>query len=167
MGFNPKREMLVGKAYRVEATIIINESAESLVESLSKDGEVKVEEIPVSTFMKARLGGSKFDILPITEERQLVARYGQTKWLWYVTPKEVGVHELTLYVIAEVALPGLEPMTIDTEVLSSKIIVTAEEVPTTEKATGFLADNWEFLVGTIIIGSGLFGWIVSRIRSKK
>jgi len=65
-----------------------------------------------------------------------------------------------------VVLPGQEPMPVDTQVFSSPITVTARKVPLKEKAGNFLSDSWEFIVGTIILGSGLSKWLMDRIRAR-
>jgi parallel beta-helix repeat protein len=165
IAFEPEREMIVGEVYRVEVRISINETVQDLIAGLSSQGEVKVESIPVSTFMKVRLTGPKFDISPITDERQLVAKSGYREWLWDVTPIEPGKHDLTLSALAEIILPGQQPMTVDSRVFSSHIQVMAKEEPVTEKTEGFIKKNWQFIVGTLIMGSGLLKWILGKIRS--
>ena len=166
IAFEPEREMFVGEVYRVEVRISINETVQDLIAGLSSQGEVKVESIPVSTFMKVRLTGPKFDISPITDERQLVAKSGYREWLWDVTPMEPGKHDLTLSAFAEIILPGQEPMTVDSRVFCSHIQVMAKEEPVAEKTEGFVKKNWQFIVGTLIMGSGLLKWILGKIKAK-
>ncbi|MDD1759265.1 MAG: right-handed parallel beta-helix repeat-containing protein, partial [Methanothrix sp.] len=166
IAFEPEREMIVGEVYRVEVRISINETMQDLIAGLSSQGEVKVECLPVSTFMKVRLTGPKFEISPITDERQLVAKSGYREWLWDVTPIEPGRHDLTLSAFAEIILPGQQPMTIDSRVFSSHIQVMAKEEPVAEKTEGFIKKNWQFIVGTLIMGSGLLKWILGKIKAK-
>lgn len=165
IAFEPERKMIVGEVYRVETRISINENVEDLIAGLSSQGEAKVESIPVSTFMKLRLTGSKFDIDSITDERQLVTKGGHQEWLWDVTPLESGMHDLTLSAFAEIILPGQSPMTIDSKVFSTHISVTSKEVPVAEKTEGFVEKNWQFIVGTLIMGSGLLKWILGKIKA--
>lgn len=165
IAFEPEREMIVGEVYRVEARISIDESMEDLIAGLSTQGKVMVKSIPVSTFMKVRLTGPKFDISPISDERQLVAKGGYREWLWDVTPMASGTHNLTLSAFAEIVLPGQQPMTIDSRVFCSQITVKAKEVPVAEKTEGFLQKNWQFILGTLIIGSGLLKWILGKIKA--
>jgi parallel beta-helix repeat protein len=166
IAFEPEREMIVGEVYRIEVRLSINETVQDLIAGLSSQGEVKVESIPVSTFMKVRLTGPKFDISPITDERQLVAKSGYREWLWDVTPTEPGMHDLTLSAFAEIILPGQQPMTVDSRVFCSHIQVMAKEVPVADKTEGFIEKNWQFIVGTLIMGSGLLKWILSKIKAK-
>jgi hypothetical protein len=56
-------------------------------------------------------------------------------------------------------------MTVDSRVFSSHIQVTAKEEPVAEKTEGFIKKNWQFIVGTLIMGSGLLKWILGKIRS--
>lgn len=166
IAFDPVREMLVGETYRVEARISISETVENLTAGF-EEGEVPlVEGIPVSTFMKVRLSGTAFEITPMTDELQLITRDGHRTWLWDVIPRRSGVHELTLSAFAEVVLPGQEPMPVDAQVFSSPITVTARKVPLKEKARNFLAADWKFIVGTLILGSGLSKWLIGRIRAR-
>jgi parallel beta-helix repeat protein len=165
IAFEPERKMKVGEVYRVEARIAINENNEDLTAGLSSQGEVKTESIPVSTFMKVRLTGPKFDIDPISDERQLVTKSGHQVWLWDVTPLESGTYDLTLSAFAEIILPGQSPMTIDSKVFATQISVTSREVPVAEKTQGFFEKNWQFIVGTLIMGSGLLKWILSKIKA--
>ncbi|HUM81429.1 MAG TPA: NosD domain-containing protein, partial [Methanothrix sp.] len=166
IAFEPEREMIVGEVHRVEARISINLTVQDLIAGLSSSEKVKVESIPVSTFMKVRLTGPKFDISPITDERQLVAKSGYREWLWDVTPLEPGKHDLTLSAFAEIILPGQEPMTVDSRVFCSHIEVMAKEEPVAEKTEGFIKKNWQFIVGTLIMGSGLLKWILGKIKAK-
>jgi hypothetical protein len=166
IAFEPDREMLVGEAYRVEARISVNETIENLVAGLSSGGDVKVENIPVSTFMKVRLTGPKFDISSITDERQLVTKSGYREWLWDVTPLESGIQKLTLSAFAEVSLPGQEPMTVDSRVFSSSITVRSKEEPASDQASRFFEKNWQFFIGTLLIGSGLLKWLLGKVRGK-
>ncbi|MDD2754373.1 MAG: NosD domain-containing protein [Methanothrix sp.] len=165
IAFEPERKMKVGEVYRVEARIAINENVEDLIAGLSSQEKAKVESIPVSTFMKVRLTGPKFDIDPISDERQLVTKSGHQVWLWDVTPQESGTYDLTLSAFAEIILPGQSPMTIDSKVFSTQISVTSKEVPVAEKTQGFFEKNWQFIVGTLIMGSGLLKWILSKIKA--
>jgi len=164
IAFEPERKMIVGEVYRVETRISINENVEDLIAGLSSQGKAKVESIPVSTFMKVRLTGPKFDIDSITDERQLVTKSGHQEWMWDVTPMESGMQNLTLSVFAEIILPGQDPMTIDSKVFSTHISVTSKEVPIAEKSEGFVEKNWQFIVGTLIMGSGLLKWILGKIK---
>jgi len=116
--------------------------------------------------MKVRLTGPKFDISPITDERQLVAKSGYREWLWDVTPLEPGKQDLTLSAFAEIVLPGQQPMTVDSRVFCSHIQVMAKEVPVADKTEGFIEKNWQFIVGTLIMGSGLLKWILGKIKPK-
>jgi len=165
IAYEPEREMIAGEVYRVEARISMDETLEELISGLSTQGKVEVESIPVSTFMKVRLTGPEFDISPITDERQLVAKSGYREWLWDVTPLEPGKHDLTLSAFAEIVLPGQQPMTVDSRVFSSHIQVTAKEEPVAEKTEGFIKKNWQFIVGTLIMGSGLLKWILGKIKA--
>jgi len=116
--------------------------------------------------MKVRLAGTAFEITPMSEERQLITREGHRTWLWDVVPLESGTKELTLSADAEVVLPGQDPMPVDTRVFTSQITVTARKVPLTEKTKNFLVENWEFFVGTIILGTGISKWVYDRIRRR-
>ena len=42
----------------------------------------------------------------------------------------------------------------------------AKEEPVTEKTEGFIKKNWQFIVGTLIMGSGLLKWILGKIKAK-
>ena len=57
-------------------------------------------------------------------------------------------------------------MNVDSRVFCSHIQVMAKEEPVTEKTEGFIKKNWQFIVGTLIMGSGLLKWILGKIKPK-
>ena len=140
----------------------------NLTEGLSEYGKVEVEEIKVSHLMKANLTSNAFSIVPVSKEEQAVTRDGYNRWVWQVVPNKGGEQRLMLRISTEILLPGREKsITVYDEVFVRPIKVTVKEVPLCDRATCFLKTNWQFIVGTMVLGSGLFGWLNSKIKSKK
>jgi hypothetical protein len=63
----------------------------------------------IAQYMEARLSGSDFQIEPVTADTQALGSAKATEWLWLVTPKKPGRHQLHLTVTA-VADQGSAPV---------------------------------------------------------
>jgi hypothetical protein len=97
--YNPPTEMIEQKTERVEARISQSLS-EDLKTGLRGMGVPNVENIRVSSSMKASLAGADFEILELSEPVQQVPSSGYTQWEWDVKPNSAGNKVLHLSVSA-------------------------------------------------------------------
>lgn len=159
--WNPPQNMTKGEGYWIEVRIAA-ENTTKLVQDLVGKGEIQFREIDVAVGISYEviLNGDQFNISSITPDTQ---RLGEdpAEWLWYVTPLEEGDHTLILYVFVKVGDAERK------EKLVWPVEVNVIEPPFHEKAKNIFIDRLEFIIGTLILGSGLMGWIISKIRSRK
>jgi len=92
--YNPPTEMTEGIKERVEVRISQSLN-EDLLNGLRGRGVPNVENISVSSSMKATLSGDDFNVAELSEPVQRVLSAGFTQWEWDVTPLRAG--EKTLY----------------------------------------------------------------------
>jgi parallel beta-helix repeat protein len=162
--FNPASKMKVGQSELIEVLITRNIS-QNLTEELQGSGEIQNATLKISYQMTAKLKADPqtFKIVPLCEDTQSVPSYGFAEWEWYVTPIVSGKHWLALEVFATIKAGGMEKPS-DVRVFKKDIEV---DVNPTVGAWNFLTNNWEFIIGTLLIGSGLLGWILKKATSRR
>lgn len=161
--YNPPATMEFAQPERVEARITLN-PAEPLEEGLEGSGVPVEETLPVATFMKVRLTGSGFDILPLSSEEQIVAGDTFTQWSWDVTPRSTGSQNLVLVVTARVKIPDFGEESKDIQVVERQIEV---QVSPAQAAQLFFKNNLEWLGPAVLAALGAaLGW-AWRIRKKQ
>jgi hypothetical protein len=105
--------------------------------------------------MQAELRGQAFAITPRTpEEDRGVSGAEPTVWRWEVTPKEIGTHVLALTISAVIPVNG-EAVRKAYPVLDRRIEVKSKWA---ERMAGFVGDNWQWLLGTLLIPAFVYWW---------
>jgi hypothetical protein len=164
--FNPPSQMQVGANETV--TVRISKSIiQDLTKGLLGSGAPQTQTIKVGSQMGVTLNGPPdyFTINRLnSDEKQVIADNETTQWLFDVLPLKAGHGSLilTAYVVLDTA-DGPEQH--DYPVFAREIeIVTA---PRSFLATllGFLANNWDKLVGAIV-STGLLGGIVAWFKKR-
>ena len=104
VGYHTPKEMVTGQPYLLELAVSPafeseQDAADERIEAAMGPGTIDPDEGPidlaftstdVSELMAADLIGSGFDILPVTDEEQLVLFNEATVWQWQVTPTTPG-----------------------------------------------------------------------------
>lgn len=166
--FNSPTEMVTGKKYRIELRIV----RDSLVDSdlfyeatLSADlqglGTPQVESLQVGNYMKAKLIGSDFEIVPLNEDEQIILGRSYTQWAWNVTPQRSGNLDLNLTISVKIMYAGEVGMK-DHPVITKQIMV---KVNPAYSLSHFIKDNWQWLMGSLILP--LLAWIWKKINERK
>jgi len=159
--YNPPTEMIEQKTERVEARI-----SQSLTEDLKAGlrgmGVPNVENIKVSSSMKAGLAGADFEILELSEPVQQVPSSGYTQWEWDVKPNSAGNKVLHLSVSA----------VFDTDYGEKRKSFPVMDKPIYVKVDKRLHPfNWELALkyagGIVGIAAGLFGIYKGLKAAKK
>jgi hypothetical protein len=150
--FNPPNTMRLGVKERLEARISKDEDA-NLLKSLKGRGVPQIEELKISEFMKVRLSGEDFNIIPLNEEEQIIGEKGYTEWAWDVTPKKRGKKTLHLHITLRIRLPFGEEKK-DHPVMDKEIIIKVNPI---YSATSFIVMNWKWILTALIVP--LIGWI--------
>jgi len=97
--YNPPLKMKQYREERIEVRISQSLN-EDLTRGLKGRGIPNIENIPVSSSMKATLSGDDFKIRAYSETVQPVLSAGFTQWEWSVTPQRVGKKTLHLSIAA-------------------------------------------------------------------
>jgi prepilin-type N-terminal cleavage/methylation domain-containing protein len=110
--------------------------------------------IRIAPEMDVRLTGDGFDIDPLTPTRQPIGRTEPVEWRWTVTPTKGGSRMLYLAVDALLMIEG-DRVPRSIRVLEHPIRV---DITTAEQAQVFFTDNWQFVIGTLLIPLGMWWW---------
>ncbi len=140
--FNPPEEMKACDTELVEVRITQN-ITEDLTKGLEGRGKAEIRETKVSPYMKVRLTGSAFKIVPEISEPQIIESDKYTEWQFHVTPLKSGIQtlRLTYYVIINIA--GYDDKQKAYKVGDWKVNVKVNSMY-------FLKCYWQFIVGTLI-----------------
>jgi len=154
LAFNPPAEMTQGRKERIEVRVARSpELREALVKGLR--GAVQFEEVPTADYMGVELTGDSFKITPFSPLEQIVAP--KARWEFDVTPLRSGIQTLTL--VVSLGIKHLAPAVngrIGVPVLQRQIRI---RVNIGYGTRGFLARNWQWLVGTAVaVVAALGAW---------
>lgn len=147
LAFAMKDKANINEDIKAQLLIDPREEIKNLENQLTVDGAPLVKTIKVSKIVKATLTAPDFDITKITEEEQVLSDAGPTEWLWKLSPKSSGKHEVNLSVTAVVKLDGRESKhhlrtfdkTVTVEVTSKQLIID------------WLEENYKWIISTLII----------------
>lgn len=146
----------------IKAQLLINPKKEvdKLKEELTKKGTVTGKEIKVSKVVKATLIAPDFDVAKITEEEQILSDSESTEWLWSLSPKSSGAHDVNLTVTAVITSDGKETKhQIKTFEKTITVNITAEQI-----IINWLEKYWQWIVSTLIIPFGI--WLYKKKFAK-
>lgn len=142
----------------IKAQLLINPKKEvdKLKEELTKKGTITSKEIKVSKVVKATIVAPDFDIAKITEEEQILSETESTEWLWSLTPKSSGPHDVSLTVTAIITSDGKETKhQLKTFEKTITVNITTEQIIMT-----WLEKYWQWLMSTLIIPFGI--WLYKK-----
>ncbi|HEV2951214.1 MAG TPA: hypothetical protein VGZ51_03830, partial [Actinomycetota bacterium] len=158
IAFNAPTELQVGETAVIELLISGGRPVGQLKGEIRELGERAGARIRISDLMEARLTGLGFRIQAISDERQPVGRSGVTRWSWEIEPVEAGSKDLHLTVSAIVNVRGTE----STYTIQTFERTLAVDVAWSERVSGFVGDNWQWLWTAILIP--VAAWVVQRRR---
>jgi hypothetical protein len=133
-------------------------SLEELEKSAVAQSPTISSRIAISKIVIASIVADKFDIKALTPERQAISPTSQTEWLWQLTPKAPGQHEITLSISAVVTVDGNT---------AERFIKTFEktvivEITTMQYIMGFAKQYWQWL-WTVLIVPGIV-WLRAKLK---
>lgn len=101
--------------------------------------------------MRATLAAPDLEVHPIAPELQAVSRAAPTEWTWEIRGVRAGPATVHVTLSAALVLDGVE---------TPRVIRTFErtvnvDVPLGQRVTGFLAEDWQWVLATL--GAPLLG----------
>jgi hypothetical protein len=161
--FNPPTSMRVGQKERIEARVSADLKSE-ISKGLRGRGTPIIERLNIGRYMSVRLFGTNFDITALSHENQIVLEDQPTQWEWDVIPLGHGDQELFLSASVRVDIPDHGTETVDYPVYQRRIRVSINPAYTAKR---FVSENWQWLIGTLVLGSGLGAALLRRLRRRK
>lgn len=138
--------------------------SEALRNRIRRDDPIEVAQVQIAPIMEAQLEGAPaFEVVPLTPVRQPVSSSTPTEWRWRVIAQEPGTRTLHLTMNAVINV-GEERFPRVIDVFDREILV---EITTGQRVGMFLHEEWEFVVGTILIPLGVWLWTNRRKGPKK
>ncbi len=158
IAFNAPRSMNISDSPKIQLLLSLGETEEELKAAIKAMGDKVGAAIRVNNRMQARLSGYMFQITAITPEEQAVSRSGRTEWSWEIHPKKEGSHDLHLTLSAIFEVNGRE---------TRRVVRTFDRaievnVSASQKVTGFLSGNWQWLWAAVLVP--IAGWLWKRKR---
>jgi hypothetical protein len=168
LAFNAPRTLRLDETKEIQVLLSRGELVRNLQRRLTESGEREGAKIPASDEMDASLEGLGFEIRAVTPTQQPVGK-GVTEWRWQIQPTEIGQHRLHLTLTAVIFVRTLgtaDPHTAKKAIRTFDRTLTVESIPTPwhKAATGFLGDNWQWLIGTLLIPLGV---ALANFRKRK
>ena len=156
LAFNPPAEMQQGRADRIEVGVARSpELRDALTTGFRGRGLPEVVHVDAAPLMGVELRGSSFEIEPLSPPEQLVVPLA--RWEFDVTPLRSGSQTLALCVTIRIDSPFLTGGQIAVPVFERHIRIKVDVVYGTRR---FVANNWQWLVGTAVgLGGGIAAWI--------
>lgn len=147
---------------RVRAQLLISVRAmvDELAEELTVEGQEFTGRVLVSRVVLAKLTAPSFEVETITPERQAVSQTTSTEWLWYLTPKKTGTHEVFLTITAFVYAD--EANYVERHIRTFEKVIYVDVRPQ-QMVEAWLAKYWQWLFSTLLIPLFLY----LRKRHKK
>tara|TARA_Y100000588_G_scaffold374781_1_gene450326 strand:+ start:1173 stop:3179 length:2007 start_codon:yes stop_codon:yes gene_type:complete len=140
IAFNAPEKVPYGEPSYIQFVLDPNLDKTEIVKKIREKGHKVTARIKITRTMEVTLTGEDFDITPIAEEKQLIARDDTTEWKWSIVPKKPGKHRVHLVVNAIIVVDGVE-------MKRSKSFDRYIEIEVTgfQSTVLFLQDNWPWL----------------------
>jgi hypothetical protein len=101
-------------------------------------------------------------VTALTPVQQAVSRAAPTEWRWSVRAAQTGTHALHLTINAIITVAGERyPRSLD--IFDRTIEV---DIASSQRLAMFLEQNWQWLLGTIVIPLVVWRWSVRGRRSR-
>jgi hypothetical protein len=156
--FNAPKTVRLNETKVIELVLSDDESVRALKRRLEAEGPQVGARLRASAVMEATLTGAAFKIEGITPTQQTVTD-GVTRWKWEFEPTKTGTRRLHLTVTALVAINGKDRRQA-VRTFERTLEVESVAVGMPAKVSGFFADNWQWIVTTLLIPC--VAWVIRR-----
>lgn len=138
----------------IKAQLLIDprEKLKELEKKLTVEGAKFSHTVRVAKIVKANIIAPNFDIIKITEEEQVLSDTEPTQWLWKLSPKTSGKHEVNLTVTAILMVDGRETK----HHLKTFEKVVTVEITNSQRIIKWLIENWKWVISSLIVPLILF-----------
>lgn len=135
---------------RVRAQLLISIRAmeQELTEELTVEGQEFTGRVLVSRVVLAKLTAPAFEVETITSERQAVSQTAATEWLWYLTPKKTGTHEVFLTITAFVYAD--EANYVERHIRTFEKVIYVDVLPQ-QMVEAWLAKYWQWFFTVLLL----------------
>jgi hypothetical protein len=137
--------------------------ADKVADLVGNRDDISIEKLEIGPLMEAQLKGSAFEISTLTPVRQPVSGTASTTWEWNIRPNQTGTQTLHLTIDAIVTIAG-ERLPRSVSVFNRNIDV---DVTAGQRIGMFIAGNWQWLTGTVLIPLAVWLWTFRRSSKRK
>ena len=120
----------------------------TLREDLTTEGSTFSSGVLVSRVVHAKLTAPDFEVEAITPERQAISTTSNTEWLWNLTPKRTGEHQVYLTITAFVYVD--ESNFIERHIRTFQKVVVIEVTPE-QVIKSWFAKYWQWLWSALLL----------------
>lgn len=133
----------------IDSVTVLNE----LEQKLKVKGQVIKSQILTSKIVTATLIAPDFDIQFITSQRQALSHQEPTQWVWILTPKRAGVHDIHLSITANVIVDNEHAE----RHLKTFDRILKIEITRKQFMQAWFKENWQWFLG-LLIPFGVWLW---------
>ncbi len=158
IAYNPPPRMSLEESVQVEARITRAVRLEpDFTSGFPGTAPIRVEGLPVGTFMKATLQGPGMNVTAVGEDVKRLGSESYVSWLWQVEPTRTGTQYL--YLTVDVLYEGTS--------LSERRWTRRIEVQVSRmrSVTHWFGRNWGELL-SVVVASGAFGGLIAFLRRR-
>lgn len=135
---------------RIRAQLLIDLQLDptALAEDLSVEGEEFTGRVLVSRVVMANLTAPGFEVQSITPNRQAISMTESTEWLWYLTPKTAGKHDVFVTVTAFVYADDAN--FVERHIRTFERVISVE-VRAEQVAWDWFKKNWQWFLTVLLL----------------
>ncbi len=158
--FDIPPQMVVGEKERVGAIIIKEYLADAKKFDIKHSKKIKITNI-----MKIRLIGDDFQIVPLSNEEQVIINTGETRWNWDIVPLESSTQSLLFSISSKIIMPNKMEGMRDYPPIEKNVSV---KINPKYMVLQTIRGSWQWIITTlvalfgIIFGSGIVGWLIGK-----
>jgi len=163
IAFNAPATMRYAQPRPVELLLSPALSVTDLQEKLHQKVGAQSAHIQVSNIMEAQLTGTGFTIEAQRPALQAVTSQQITRWVWRVTPTELGRRTLHLTLSAHLDVAGRDaPLVVQTFHRAIQVDITIRQ-----RISAFIQNNWQWLWAAVLVPVAGYLWKIGKGRRVK
>lgn len=161
MAYTVPDRVNIKDSFKIQLLIDPTKGIGELLDALTVSGNKNARSIKVSRVVNAKITAPDFNVVEVSPADQVISNSSSTEWLWNLTPKEVGKHEINITVTALITVDG-KSSTHHLKTYESSVVI---DVTASQLISEWLKKYWQWLLTTFIIPLGI--WIYKNKSNKK